>query len=81
MRKNKVSGYNAYRAEMNAKLLAEPDKVIKRIFNLDANAYAEGALYVKTKEFPGLVASAVLRCDDCGQYHPEGAHTNGASRE
>ena len=78
---NKVAEFNAYRSKMNAKLLAEPNKVIKRIFNLDANAYTEGALDVKTKEFLGLVASAVLRCDDCVQYHLEGAHKQGASRE
>ncbi len=66
-----VQEFNDYRAKMNEKLLADNNKVVKRIFNLDTNAYAEGALDVKTKELLGLVASAVLRCDDCVKYHLE----------
>ena len=54
---------------MNDKILGENNKLIKRIFNLDTNAYLPGALDVKTKELLGLVASAVLRCDDCIRYH------------
>ncbi|MCD8529303.1 MAG: carboxymuconolactone decarboxylase family protein, partial [Flavobacterium sp.] len=60
-----VKEFNDYRSKMNEKLLADNNKVIKRIFNVDTNAYMEGALDVKTKELLGLVASAVLRCDDC----------------
>ena len=59
-----VNDFRAYRARMNDKILADNNKVIKRIFNLDTNAYQAGALDVKTKELLGLVASAVLRCDD-----------------
>ena len=66
---------------MNEKILAADNKIIKRIFNLDTNAYAEGTLDVKTKELLGLVASAVLRCDDCVRYHLEKAHENGVSKE
>ena len=66
---------------MNDKLLADNNKIIKRIFNLDTNAYAEGALNVKTKELLGLVASAVLRCDDCVKYHLESSYKEGASKE
>ena len=76
-----VTDFNAYRAKMNEKLLADNNKVIKRIFNLDTNAYAAGALDVKTKELLGLVASAVLRCDDCVKYHLETAHKQGVSKE
>ncbi len=76
-----VTDFNAYRAKMNEKLLADNNKVIKRIFNLDTNAYAPGALDVKTKELLGLVASAVLRCDDCVKYHLETAHKEGVSKE
>ena len=68
-----ITEFNDYRAKMNEKLLADDNKVIKRIFNLDTNAYSEGALDVKTKELLGLVASAVLRCDDCIKYHLETA--------
>ena len=62
---NMVDEFNSYRSKMNDKILNEDNKVIKRIFNLDTNAFAEGALDVKTKELLGLVASLVLRCDDC----------------
>ncbi|NAS11344.1 carboxymuconolactone decarboxylase family protein [Poritiphilus flavus] len=76
-----VEEFNTYRSRMNERLLANDNKLIKRIFNLDTNAYKEGALDVKTKELLGLVASAVLRCDDCVKYHLEGSYKNGASKE
>ena len=78
---NKVQEFNAYRQKMNDKILATDNKIIKRIFNLDTNAYADGHLPKKTKELLGLVASAVLRCDDCIQYHLETAIKNGVSKE
>ena len=78
---NPVEEFNAYRSKMNEKLLADNNKIIKRIFNLDTNAYSEGALDVKTKELLGLVASAVLRCDDCVKYHLESSFNMGASKE
>ncbi|MBP2832269.1 carboxymuconolactone decarboxylase family protein [Aquimarina sp. U1-2] len=68
---NIVEEFNAYREKMNSRILEDNNKIIKRIFNLDTNAYMEGALPVKTKELLGLVASAVLRCDDCVRYHLE----------
>jgi AhpD family alkylhydroperoxidase len=76
-----VKEFNDYRSKMNEKLLADSNKVIKRIFNVDTNAYMEGALDVKTKELLGLVASAVLRCDDCIKYHLETAYKNGVTKE
>lgn len=67
---------------MNEKLLAAPNnKVIKRIFNLDTNAYLDGALNVKTKELLGLVASMVLKCDDCIFYHLETCFNQGVTTE
>ncbi|MEI6750305.1 MAG: carboxymuconolactone decarboxylase family protein [Bacteroidales bacterium] len=75
----KVEDYNAYRQKMNKRLLASDNLVIKRIFNIDTNAYQEGALPVKTKEMLGLVASMVLRCDDCIKYHLLRCHENGLS--
>lgn len=72
---------NAYRSKMNEKLLATNNKVIKRIFNLDTNTYMQGALDVKTKEMLGLVASMVLRCDDCIRYHLETCYKNGLTDE
>jgi AhpD family alkylhydroperoxidase len=76
-----VEEFNEYRSKMNEKLLADNNLVIKRIFNLDTNAYAEGALDVKTKELLGLVASAVLRCDDCIKYHLETSYKHGVTKE
>ena len=76
-----VKEFNDYRSKMNEKLLADNNKVIKRIFNVDTNAYMEGALDVKTKELLGLVASAVLRCDDCIKYHLETEYKNGVNKE
>ena len=77
---NPVEEFNAYRSKMNEKLLADNNKIIKRIFNLDTNAFSEGALDKKTKELLGLVASAVLRCDDCVRYQLESSHKEGVSK-
>jgi AhpD family alkylhydroperoxidase len=76
-----LSDFNDYRSKMNEKLLADNNKIVKRIFNLDTNAYAEGALDVKTKERLGLVASTVLRCDDCVKYHLKTSFNLGVSKE
>ncbi|WP_339628136.1 carboxymuconolactone decarboxylase family protein [uncultured Maribacter sp.] len=78
---NQIEEFNAYRSKMNDKLLADNNKIVKRIFNLDTNAFAAGALDVKTKELLGLVASTVLRCDDCVKYHLESSHKEGVSKE
>ena len=65
-----VSDFNEYRSKMNEKILASESLVIKRIFNLDTNAYSsDGVLNVKSKELIGLTCSLVLRCDDCVRYH------------
>ena len=77
----KVKEFNEYREKMNGKILDSNNKVIKRIFNLDTNAFKEGLLPVKTKELLGLVASVVLRCDDCVQYHLESAMENGVTKQ
>jgi AhpD family alkylhydroperoxidase len=76
-----VEEFNAYRSKMNDKLLADNNKIIKRIFNLDTNAYSEGILDVKTKELLGLVASTVLRCDDCVKYHLQSCYDLGTTKE
>jgi len=78
---NIVEEFNDYRQKMNDKLLADNNLIIKRIFNLDTNAYMAGALDVKTKELLGLVASVVLRCDDCVKYHLETCYKVGLSKE
>ena len=76
-----VNEFNAHREAMNEKILREDNKVIKRFFNLDTNAYKEGALPTKTKELMGLVASMVLRCDDCIRYHLGSCYELGITKE
>ena len=66
---NLVKEFNDYRAKMNDVILSKDNLVIKRLWNLDTNTYAEGTLSTQTKEMLGLVASMVLRCDDCIKYH------------
>jgi len=67
---------------MNERLLsADNNKIIKRIFNLDTNTYMKGALDIRTKEMLGLVASMVLRCDDCIKYHLIQCHEQGMKSE
>jgi AhpD family alkylhydroperoxidase len=61
--------FRQYREKMNEKILERGGLGIKRFFNLDTQAYVGGALSQKTKELIGLVASLVLRCDDCVTYH------------
>lgn len=75
-----VKDFDDYRSRMNERLLADDNKIVKRIFNLDTNAYMAGALDVKTKELLGLVASAVLRCDDCVKYHLKTCHEQGLTK-
>ena len=66
---NRLDAFAAYRARMNARI-AEIDHLgIQRFFNLDTAAYRDGALDGRTKELLGLAASAVLRCNDCIDYH------------
>ena len=64
-----VKEFNEYREKMNTIILSKDNLVMKRLWNLDTNTYDDGALNKKTKEMLGLVASMVLRCDDCIKYH------------
>lgn len=66
---DQITEFNEYRAKMNDKILGSDNLVLKRLFNLDTNTYEDGALTAQTKEMLGLVASMVLRCDDCIKYH------------
>ena len=72
-----VSDFNEYRSRMNDAILSADNKVLKRIFNLDTNAYQEDEVDVKTKEMIGLACSMVLRCDDCVRYHLGKCHELG----
>lgn len=78
---NRFEEFTEFRRKMNERILTEDNRVIKRMFSLDSLTYAEGgALNVKTKELMGLVASLVLRCDDCVSYHISQSAQAGASR-
>ena len=75
-----LAEFRAFRERMNAEILAEGNLVVNRFFNLDGRTYEAGALDVKTKELLGLVASLVLRCDDCVTYHLTRCREEGVSR-
>jgi len=81
MAHEKVQAFNDYRAKMNDKILGQKNLTLNRFFNLDGHAYEEGALSGKTKELLGLVASMVLRCDDCIAYHLGKCYDLGATTE
>ena len=72
--------FRAFRERMNAEILGEGNLVVNRFFALDGRAYEAGALDVKTKELLGLVASLVLRCDDCVTYHVVRCAEEGVTR-
>ncbi len=76
-----INDFNNYRSKMNDVILSKNNKVINRLFNLDTNTYADGALSSKTKEMLGLVASMVLRCDDCVKYHLGKCHEAGITTD
>ena len=76
-----VQEFNEYRERMNEVILSKNNLVMKRLWNLDTNTYEEGALDKKTKEMLGLVASMVLRCDDCIKYHLGKSHELGVTTD
>jgi AhpD family alkylhydroperoxidase len=75
-----INEFREYREKMNERLLASDNLIIKRIFNLDTNTYRDGALPATVKEMLGLVASMVLRCDDCVKYHLEQCYSQGMKK-
>jgi AhpD family alkylhydroperoxidase len=79
--KDRVAEFTAFRKRMNERILAEPNQVVRRFFALDTQTYQAGALDVKTKELLGLVASLVLRCDDCISYHVAQCKEAGVHRD
>ena len=76
-----VRQFTEFRKRMNTRILDEPNQVVRRFFALDTQTYQAGALDVKTKELLGLVASMVLRCDDCISYHVAQCKEAGVTRE
>ena len=77
----KIDAFNQFRSEMNERILSKATREGKRFFNLDGAVYTDGALPAKTKELLGLVASMVLRCNDCITYHLIQCHQQGVSEE
>ena len=75
-----LAEFREFRERMNAEILGENNLVINRFFALDGRAYEAGTLDVRTKELLGLVASLVLRCDDCVTYHVVRCKEEGLSR-
>ena len=77
----KITDFHKYRTEMNERILNSGFRDFNKFFALDNKAYIEGALNSKTKELMGLVASMVLRCNDCILYHVDRAISEGASEQ
>jgi len=78
---DRIAAFTEFRKRMNERILAEPNQVVRRFFALDTQTYAAGALDAKTKELCGLVASMVLRCDDCISYHVAQCRDAGVTRD
>jgi len=74
-----IESFIAEREKQNEETLTFAGSVTKRFFSLDTQAYRDGALSAKVKEIVGLVASLVLRCDDCIRYHLLRCHTQKVS--
>jgi AhpD family alkylhydroperoxidase len=77
----RLQEFREFRERMNARIHESGNLEVKRFFALDSRAYEAGALPVKTKELMGLVASLVLRCDDCVTYHLVRCREEGVTRE
>ena len=78
---DRLQEFREFRERMNARILESNNLEIKRFFALDTRAYEPGALPAKTKELMGLVASLVLRCDDCVTYHVIRCREEGVTRD
>lgn len=76
-----LEDFQEFRERMNELILDSDNLVVKRFFNLDSQAYRSGVLDTKTKEMLGLVASLVLRCDDCVTYHLLRCRKEGVTNE
>lgn len=77
----RVKEFNDFRTRMNERILAIENRPIKRFFGVDTLTYEPGALDARTKEMLGLVASMVLRCDDCISYHIQQCKQEGITDE
>jgi AhpD family alkylhydroperoxidase len=80
-REDRVKAFTEFRQRMNERILGHDNQVVRRFFALDTQTYKAGALDLKTKELLGLVASMVLRCDDCISYHVAQCKEAGVDRD
>ena len=78
---DRVKAFTEFRQRMNQRILEQDNQVVRRFFALDTQTYKDGALGHKTKELLGLVASMVLRCDDCISYHIAQCRAAGVDRD
>lgn len=78
---DRIQQFTEFRQRMNERILAHDNQVVRRYFALDTQTYKDGALPLKTKELLGLVASLVLRCDDCVSYHVAQCREAGVTRD
>jgi AhpD family alkylhydroperoxidase len=78
---DRVQQFTEFRQRMNQRILEHDNQVVRRFFALDTQTYKDGALPLKTKEMLGLVASLVLRCDDCISYHIAQCRQAGVTRD
>ena len=78
---DRVREFGDFRKRLNERILEHDNQVVRRFFALDTQTYKAGALDLKTKELLGLVASMVLRCDDCISYHIAQCRDAGVDRD
>ena len=78
---SELKEFNEYRERMNKRILSQNNKLINRFWSLDNQAYQAGAISTSTKEMLGLIASMVLRCDDCIKYHLAACKEQGVTTE
>jgi AhpD family alkylhydroperoxidase len=78
---DRVKEFTEFRQRMNQRILEQDNQVVRRFFALDTQTYKDGALDHRTKELLGLVASMVLRCDDCIAYHVAQCRAAGVQRD
>jgi len=78
---SRADDFTKFRKRMNERILGHDNQVVRRFFALDTQTYQDGVLDIKTKEMLGLVASLVLRCDDCVSYHVAQCKQAGVSED
>jgi AhpD family alkylhydroperoxidase len=78
---DRVQEFRSFRERMNKRILSVDNRAVKRFFGVDTLTYEQGALSTREKEMLGLVASMVLRCDDCISYHIEQCRKEGVTHD